>query len=82
MLETEGVTAAVAADGELSAAVDEVAASLAQCTLEEIGRLDVKSMVAPEGRRPAAGVRGVRRFLLDQHARWGMRPGGSVPQRA
>ena len=46
MLETEGVTAAVAADGELSAAVDEVAASLAQCTLEEIGRLDVKSMVA------------------------------------
>ena len=32
MLETEGVTASVAADGELSAAVDEVAASLAQCT--------------------------------------------------
>ena len=52
MLETEGVTAAVAADGELSAAVDEVAASLAQCTLEEIGRLDVKSMVAQK-----AGVR-------------------------
>ena len=52
MLETEGVTAAVAADSELSAAVDEVAASLARCTLEEIGRLDVKSMVAQK-----AGVR-------------------------
>ena len=68
MLETEGVTASVAADGELSAAVDEVAASLAQCTLEEIGPPGREKHGSPEGRRPAAGVRGVRRFLLDQHA--------------
>lgn len=46
MLEKEGVEAAVTADDELSAAVDEVAASLALCTLDEIGRLDVKDMVA------------------------------------
>lgn len=46
MLEKEGVKAAVTADDELSEAVDEVAASLALCTLDEIGRLDVKGMVA------------------------------------
>ena len=68
MLENQGVTATVTADAGLTEAVDTVAASLALYNLKELDSLDVGAMVARQAGVTPAVLRGVRRFLLGQHA--------------